>query len=110
MRIAISSPMRWATGLAAIATVAVLAVRPAPLRVAPAHAGKLARAELAKIERELDELSNRMETGVAALDDAETAADRAAASDAIVKLMSDIAIIKQVDLERARLLRATLAR
>ena len=112
MRIAISSPIRWATGLAAVVTVAVLsatlATRPAPPRYG--DSGKLARAELARIERELDALSDRLQESVAALDDAESEADRGVVREAIVKLMADITVVKQVELERARELRATLTR
>jgi hypothetical protein len=115
MRIALSPPVRWVSGLAAVATIAILVTRPPapPLRVSPApHStsdARQARAAMSNVERDLDALVDRVQEAVDAVVNAESDAERKVAHDRLVSLQAEVAAERQLLVERERQLRITLA-
>ncbi|MEP6861664.1 MAG: hypothetical protein ABJE66_13640 [Deltaproteobacteria bacterium] len=115
MRIAISSPMRWATGLAAVATIALVATRSPvrdhgamPVKRMYADANRATRAGLSQMERELDALTDRVTEAVDAVVAAETEDERRVARAELARLQTEIEVERQLVTERARQLRVTL--
>ena len=131
MRIAISSPIRWAIGLAAVVTIALVATRsPAPAHdggskpvkrmhaaasVQPARAElsqlertRADRIELAAIERDLDAMTDRLEVAAQAEVDAPNNRERAVAHAALTQLERDIHDRAQIEQDRSDVLRSRL--
>jgi hypothetical protein len=118
MRIATSSSIRWATGLAIVATLALFAMRPpapprdhgpTPVKRMYADSNRAARAGLSQMERELDALTDRVTEAVDAVVAAETKADGEVARTKLATLQAEVEVERQLVTERARQLRVTLA-
>jgi hypothetical protein len=117
MRIAISSPMRWATGLAAIATVASFALRPpAPragrmhelARISAEQSARTDRIELAAIERDLDAMIDQLQVAADAVEAAGSDRERATARDDLARLEREIHDRAQREQDRSDELRSRL--
>jgi hypothetical protein len=118
MRIATSSPIRWAIGFAIVATIALFATRsPAPResRAKPSAHTRLSkierqldRIELAAIERDLDAMIDQLQVAADAVDAASSSRERAIAREALARLELEIHDRAQREQDRSDELRSRL--
>lgn len=131
MRIALSPPWALATGLSLVAALVLLVTSPRP-RVpqfeldgiaseanAGGEAGQIqnradpdrqTRAELSRIERDLDALTDRVTSAVDALHMAQSEADVRVAHAELLRLRAEVAAERRLLAERARQLEPALSR
>ena len=132
LRIAISSPMRWATGLAAVVTIAIFAMgSSSPLHSAANPSGRshadtgalqiqrelgrirveqsaADRIELAAIERDLDAMIDQLQVAADAVAAATSGRERALAREALARLEVAIRDRAQHEQDRSDELRSRL--
>jgi hypothetical protein len=117
MRIAISSPMRWATGLAAVVSIAIFATRSPPpragrmcelTRITAEQSARTDRIELAAIERDLNAMIDQLQVAADVVEAASSDQERATAREDLARLEREIHDRAQREQDRSDELRSRL--